>query len=249
MKVRIGGILDMSTVDYSGKVSSVIFFHGCNFRCPFCYNIALIEGNDYQELEITEVIEKIKKNREFIDAVAITGGEPTLQIEGLKELCKGLKSMKLLVKLDTNGYMPDMVKKLLDGKLLDFVSVDIKASSDKYNKLSGINCDLTRVKRTLEILRDSGVDYELRTTIVPGANDSEEDIRKVCDFIKPAKAYVLQQFRHEGGTLDKSLSNTPKTKRVKLLKLANIVKKQGLNVKIRTEEEGEEIIKEYSETF
>ncbi len=249
MKVRVGGILDMSTIDYSGKVSSVIFFHGCNFRCPFCYNIALVEGNDYQELETTEVIEKIKKHKNFIDAVTITGGEPTLQIEGLKELCEGLKSMKLLVKLDTNGYRPDVVKKLLDDNLLDFVSVDIKASSDKYNELAGINCDLTRIKHTLEVLRNSEVDYELRTTIVPGANDSEEDIRKVCDFIKPTKAYVLQQFRHEGGTLDKSLSNTPKMERVKLLKLANVAKKQGLKVKIRTEEEGEEIIKECLETF
>lgn len=231
----------MSTVDYPGKVSSVVFFHGCNFRCPFCHNITLIEGDDYQEKEAAYIVEILKKHREFIDAVAITGGEPTLQPDALKELCGRLKDINLLVKLDTNGYMPDVVKKLLENGLLDLVSVDIKAPPEKYNKLSGIGCDLTKIKQTLGILRNSGVDYELRTTVVPGANDSEEDIKKICDFIKPVKTYVLQQFRPEGGTWDKNL-DVPKMERDKLLKLAEVAKKQGLNVKIRTEEEGEEKI-------
>jgi pyruvate formate lyase activating enzyme len=239
--MRTGGILDMSTVDYPGKVSSVVFFHGCNFRCPFCYNVSLVEGQDFRETEVQELVGELKKNREFIDAVAITGGEPTLQPEALKELCRQVKVLNLLVKLDTNGYRPEVLRKLLKNGLLDFVSVDIKAAPDKYNKMAGISCDLNKIKQSLQILRDSGVDYELRTTIVPGQNDDPQDIKKICNFIKPAQVYVLQQFRPEGGTLDKTLK-AEKMDKDKLEKLANIAKEQGLKVKIRTEEGGEEVV-------
>lgn len=234
--MKIGGILDMSTVDYPGKTSSVIFFHGCNFRCPFCYNINLVIGDDYQETEPSDIVEVIRKHREFIDAVVLTGGEPTVQPECLEELCMGIKKLKLLVKLDTNGYSSESVKKLLERGLLDFVSVDIKASPDKYSKLAGTECDLARIKDTLSILRASGIDYELRTTVVPGHNDSPEDIKAICDFIKPAP-YVLQQFRPEGGTLGGLKAE--KMDRDKLLELARLASKEGLSVKVRTEEDGE----------
>jgi len=240
MKLKVGDVLDLSTVDYPGKISSVVFFYGCNFRCPFCYNVKLVEGNEYKEKEVGELIEIIK-GKKFVDAVTLTGGEPTIQPE-VKELCEGLKKLKFLVKLDTNGYEPDVVKKLIKSGFLDFVSMDIKASPEKYNELSGITCNLDKIKETLEILKSSDIDYELRTTIVPGLNDSKEEIKKICDFIKPAKVYVLQQFRPEGGTLDKSLSNMPKIDRKELIKLAKIAKKEGLKVKTRTEEEGEELI-------
>ena len=237
--MRFGGILDMSTIDYPGKVSSVVFLHGCNFRCPFCHNKLLVEGDEYQEAEIYKIIESIKKHSGFIDAVVITGGEPTLQKE-LEELCRGLKGIKLLVKLDTNGYEPEIVEKLLKNGLLDFISMDIKSAPEKYNKLSGISCNLDKIKKTLEIIKKSGVDYELRTTIIPGINDTEEDIKSVIDFIKPARTYVLQQFKQENGTLSDEFANIQKTDRDLLLKLAKIVKNNGLNVKIRTEEAGEE---------
>ncbi len=240
MKIKTGGILDMSTVDYPGRLASVMFFYGCNFRCPFCYNTELVEGEKYIEPTVEEVLKRIRKNREFINAVVITGGEPTLQPEGLEEVCSGLKGLKLLVKLDTNGYNPDVVEKLLKKGLLDFVSMDIKTSPRHYNKLSGIECDITRIAKTIGILRDSETDYELRTTIIPGINDSVEEINEICSFIKPAGTYVLQQFRPGEGTLNKSLSNLPKMDRDNIVKLAETAKKTGLKVKIRTEEQGEE---------
>ncbi|UCG94983.1 MAG: anaerobic ribonucleoside-triphosphate reductase activating protein [archaeon] len=238
--MRIGGVLDMSTVDYPGKISSVVFFHGCNFRCPFCYNVSLVEGEDYREVGTKDILGELKKNREFIDAVVMTGGEPTLQPEALEELSRQAKDLKLLVKLDTNGYTPDILRKLLKSGLLDFVSLDIKASPEKYNRLAGINCDLNKIKQSIQIIRNYGVEYELRTTIVPGQNDDPEDIRKICDFIG-SSPYVLQQFRPEGGTLGKSLK-AEKMDKNKLEKLAEISKERGLKVKIRTEEGGEEVV-------
>ena len=240
MKINIGGILDISTVDYPGKVSSVVFFCGCNFRCPFCYNVSLVRGEACEEVEVEEVVKKIKGFKEFIDSVTITGGEPTLQEEGLKELCIGLKNMKLLVKLDTNGYRPEVLKELVN--LVDFVSLDVKAPPDKYNFLSGIECELQKIKKSIEILKNSEIDYELRTTVVPGVNDSVDDIKKLCEFIGKVKCYVLQQFRPEGGTLDPKFSETEKMDRNRLWELAKVAKSFGLNVKIRTEEDGERVV-------
>ncbi len=240
MKVKIGGIIDMSTVDYSGKISSVIFFYGCNFRCPFCYNIKLLEGNDYREEKVSDLLDSINENIDFIDAVVFTGGEPTLQFDALKKLCFGLKSKKISLKLDTNGYNPEKLRELLNGNLLDFVSMDVKSSAERYDKFSGIKCDINRVKESLNVLRESSVDYELRTTIVPGMNDDEKDIISICNLIKPAKRYVLQQFRGVNGTFDSKLSALPNTKRSKLIDLSKIPKKFGIEVSIRTEEKGEE---------
>lgn len=228
----------MSTVDYPGKVSSVIFFHGCNFRCPFCYNVSLVIGNEYQEIEPSDLVRSIKKQKGFIDAVVLTGGEPTLQPE-LEELCVGIKNLKLLVKLDTNGYEPEIVKGLLGKRLLDFVSIDIKASPKKYNKLAGVDCNLSRIRETLDAMKTSGIDYELRTTIVPGQNDTPEDVKAICDFIGPC-TYVLQQFRPESGTIGNL--GVDKMDKTKLKELALVAKKEGLKVKTRTEEDGERTV-------
>ena len=242
MKLRVGGILDMSTVDYPGKVSSVIFLHGCNFRCPFCYNTKLVEGDEYTEMSVDGIMRELKEDSDFIDAVCITGGEPTLQFDGLLELCRSIKSAGKLVKLDTNGYLPEKLGKILDEKVVDFVSMDIKAPPVKYSKMSGIEPDLSRIERSIGLLKDSGVNYELRTTLVMDYNDTEDDLSGICDFIGIPMSYVLQQFRGSEGTLDKSLSSLPKTDRQKLIRLAGLVRKRGINVKIRTEEEGEETV-------
>jgi len=241
MNINVGGILDMSTVDYPGKVSSVVFLCGCNFRCPFCYNFKLVFGEGCKEVDTAYIINKIKKYSEFLDAVVITGGEPSLQSDALKELCKKIKDeLKLLVKIDTNATNPECVKQLVEGGLLDFVSMDLKASPEKYKKLSGVDANISKIKETLEFLKNSNIDYEIRTTIVPGLNDSTEDIKKMCEFLGKVKVWILQQFVSEHGTLDKSLSNVKNTKREALLKLAEVAKNCAKKVKIRTEEEGEE---------
>jgi len=236
--MRIGGIIDMSTVDYPGKVCSVVFFHGCNFHCPFCYNVSLVEGNDYRNVGVEEVLKELEKARGFIDAVTITGGEPTMQPEDLIEFCRCLREMNLLVKLDTNGYNPGFLAEILEKNLVDFVSMDIKSDMAGYNRMSGIECDLSRIKKSVDILRSSNIEYEFRTTIVPGQNDKPSVIEGICDFIKPAQPYVLQQFRPGEGTLGNIKAE--KMDKKKLRELAVVARENGLKVKIRTEEDGEE---------
>ena len=240
MKLKVGGILDMSTVDYPGKVSSVIFLYGCNFRCPYCYNVSLVKGDNYKGVEVSEIVNEIKRNIDFLDAVTITGGEPTLQLKGLVELCKGLKELGLYVKIDTNGSRPDALKELV--KCLDFISLDVKVPPDKYGIVSGINVDSVTLLNSLNILKNSYIDYEVRTTVVPGLNDNKGDILKICEFIGSVNVYVLQQFRPEKETIDPKFSSIPKMDEKQLENLAEIAKRTGLNVKIRTEEGGEAIV-------
>ena len=237
MKLKIGGTLDMSTVDYPGKVSSVVFLYGCNFRCPYCYNVSLVMGGNYKEVEVSEIVDEIKRHKDFLDAVAITGGEPTLQLKGLMDLCKRLRDLNLSVKIDTNGSRPDALKELV--KCLNFVSLDVKAPPDKYNIASGASVDSATLSNSLKILKNSHIDYEVRTTVVPGLNDSESDIVKICKFLGSVNVYVLQQFRPEKETIDPRFSSVPKMDRKQIRSLAEIAKKAGLNVKIRTEEGGE----------
>lgn len=236
-KLKVGGILEMSTLDYPGKVSSVIFLHGCNFRCPFCFNYTLVTGNEYKEISAEEVSKKISGFKDFIDAVVITGGEPTLQ--DIKELCSLLKQNGLLVKLDTNGTNPDILKKLVSQRLIDFIALDVKAPFRKYSCAVGVNLDknvVERIKETFDFLIHSKIDYECRCPVVPGLN--MELMEQIAEDVKEAKVFVLEQFWDEKGTLGKIKGSVS---REQLLEIARFFKNR--TVKIRTRESGEEIIK------
>lgn len=203
-KVKIGGLLDLSTVDYPNKAACVIFMYGCNFRCPFCYNPDLINGK-YTKIEIKKLLELIKKNN-FVDAIVITGGEPTLQGE-LFDLCKLLKENNYLVKLDTNGSNPEMIDKLIKNKLVDYIALDVKAPVDERYldvvRIKNMNI-INKIKETINILKNSDVEFEFRTPIVPGLNDFPEYLKKQSEDVKDAKNFVLEQFTPENGTLDKN---------------------------------------------
>ena len=125
MKVRLGGIVDTSTVDWYGKVSTVVFFAGCNFRCPFCQNASLISMGSGKAVSLEYVLDRVRTNRFLLDAVCVTGGEPTLQAEGLMELCRLVKSEGLLTSLDTNGSRPEVVEALISEGLLDLSLIHI----------------------------------------------------------------------------------------------------------------------------
>jgi len=234
-KFRIGGILDISTIDYPGKLTSVIFLYGCNFRCPFCFNFDLVTGKPSREVNVKEIIEKIKSFRDFVAAVVITGGEPTLQ--PLEELCREIKKMILLVKVDTNGTNPDMIEKLIKGKLIDFVALDIKAPFDKYSRVvNSINeQDVNNVKKTFDLIINSDIDYECRTPVVPSIN--KQYMKELADDVKDSNVFVLEQFTSEKG----SLGNIEgKITREELKHIAKLFSNKI--VKIRTIEAGEEIL-------
>ena len=189
--------VDVSFVDWDGKISSVIFLPSCNFRCPFCHNVNLVLNPEKLETIPLKYIEhQLQKQKGWTDGVCITGGEPTLH-SILPELCSRIKKMEFLVKLDTNGTNPTMLKELMDKKFLDYVAMDIKAplTIEKYSKATGVNAEslLENVKESIRLLLESSIDYEFRTTIVPTIHDLD-DIKQICRSLRGCKKYVLQKF-------------------------------------------------------
>ncbi|MEW6481442.1 MAG: anaerobic ribonucleoside-triphosphate reductase activating protein [bacterium] len=192
--MKIAGFQGVSLIDYPDKVSSVIFTSGCNMRCPFCQNKDLVLSNN-GFLNEDDILKAIIERKGFIDGVVITGGEPTIQ-DGLLDFCKRLKSNSLLVKLDTNGYLPDVLRGLIENKAIDYIALDIKSTFSSYNNACGIDVDISKIKESLEILKNSNIDYEIRTTGVPSLID-EEVIREIASYIPWTKRYVLQQYRNK----------------------------------------------------
>lgn len=245
MKPNIGGILDISTIDFPKRVCSVIFFCGCPFRCPFCQNWRLFISENCKKVEVKQILSNFKSNF-LIDAITITGGEPTLQIDALVELLNEIKSLGLATKIDTNGFFPDRIEGLLKNNLLDYVALDVKAPlrPEIYGTVVGSpnlgHEVVPMVKRSLEILIGSDIPLEVRTTIVPGLIEGLEEIENIARAIQGADLYVLQQFRSDGGTLDPKFKNLPSPPREELLKLAKVAKKYLSDVRIRTRENGEE---------
>lgn len=195
--MEIKGFVNLSLVDWDGKLSSVVFLPNCNFRCPFCHNSTLVLHPERVETIPFELVEDyLEKQRRWIDGVCITGGEPMLH-KDLPDLCSKLKEIGFLVKVDTNGTNPMMMKELTDEELIDYVAVDIKAplTVEKYSKAIGINAEkfLGKVEETVRMLLCSKMDYEFRTTVVPTLH-KEEDIKEICDDVRGCRKYVLQNF-------------------------------------------------------
>jgi pyruvate formate lyase activating enzyme len=196
-KMDIKGFIDVSFVDWDGKISAVMFLPNCNFRCPFCHNLNLVSNpENIETIPFEQVENQLEKQRGWIDGVCITGGEPTLH-SNLPELCSRLKKMGFLVKLDTNGTNPAMLKELMNKGLIDYVAMDIKAplTAEKYSGASGVEAEklLQNVKESIEALLESSIDYEFRTTVVPTIHDLE-DIKQICCSLVGCRKYVLQKF-------------------------------------------------------
>lgn len=235
--MKIGGFQKYSLIDYPGKVCAIVFTIGCNFRCPFCHNSELVIGKP-KEVPSEVIFEYLEKNKNLLDAVEITGGEPTLQSD-LKDFAKKIKELGLLVKVDTNGARTNVIKELINEELVDYIAMDVKAplEFEKYNKVVG--GVLTRemfenVKKTIEVIMKSGIDYEFRTTIVPTLH-SDEDIISIANAIRGAKLYVLQQFIPRN-TLDPSFLKLTPLPKEKLEELKKKCEELVEKVEIRYEE-------------
>lgn len=208
--MEIKGFVDISLIDWDEKVSSTIFLANCNMRCPFCYNISLVlHPEKLRTIPFEEIAEYLTRNREWIDGVAITGGEPTIHSD-LPNLCEKIKKLGFLVKIDTNGTNPTMTKELLDKRLVDYIAMDIKAplEEDKYYTAVGVNIPnlLDKILETINILQESQTDYEFRTTVVPTIH-KEKDIEEICRSIKGCKKYALQNYRTDVETVDPNFRN------------------------------------------
>jgi pyruvate formate lyase activating enzyme len=203
--LKIKGFQKTSLIDYPGKICSVLFLPGCNYRCPYCQNPDLIKNPDkLPDIKEDYVLSFLEKRKKLIDGVCITGGEPTIHKE-LPTFIKKIKEQGLLVKLDTNGSNPEIVEQLIKNKLIDYVAMDVKAPLEKYNEVVRVNVDIEKIKETIRILMTSNIDYEFRTTVLPKFH-KKEDLLKIAKLIKGAKKYYLQQFRALV-TLDKTFEN------------------------------------------
>ncbi|RLJ07338.1 MAG: anaerobic ribonucleoside-triphosphate reductase activating protein [Candidatus Aenigmatarchaeota archaeon] len=200
--IEVKGWQKTSLIDYPGKMCSVIFLPYCNFRCPFCQNPGLVKNPEEQpSISVEEVVEYIESKKEWIDGVCVTGGEPTIH-KDLPELLEKFKSIGVFVKLDTNGSNPEMLKELIKKGLLDYVAMDIKAPLEKYHIAAGVKVDTEKIKESINIIKNSGIDYEFRATVIPRLH-KKEDLQKMAELVKGAKKFAIQQFR-PNITLDES---------------------------------------------
>lgn len=198
----ICGYEKFSMVDYDDKIACTIFTGGCNFRCPFCHNGALVIGDvAAQRIDEEEVIDYLIKRRGMVDAVCVSGGEPTLQPD-LGDFLRKVRDLGYLTKLDTNGLRPDVVKNLIDNGLLDYIAMDIKNSPEKYHITTGVkDVDMEKIRQSVDIIMSSGIDYEFRTTMMDELHTAE-DMRAIASWIEGAKRYYLQKYKDNEGCIE-----------------------------------------------
>ncbi len=204
--MKISGFQKFSLIDYPGKISAVIFTQGCNFRCPYCHNPELLDINQKPKFKESDIINFLISRQKQLDAMVITGGEPTLQ-KDLFQFIQKIKSLGFLVKLDTNGTNPQIIKELLDKKLIDYIAMDIKGPLDKYSQIVQVNVNLNNILQSINLVRQTP-DYEFRTTITR-EQLIKSDIKKIGELIKGSKQYSLQKYvsRSDGKTLKEQFSS------------------------------------------
>lgn len=197
------GLDKMSLLDYEDKISAVLFYKACNFRCPFCHNgLTVLEAND--EILFEAVLDYLRSRKGLLDAVVFTGGEPTLEPR-LKEHIIKVKELGFEIKLDTNGTNPNILKDLIDSHLIDYVAMDIKNSEEKYPLTCGVkSIDMDSIKKSIQIIMSSGVPYEFRTTLVNEFH-KKEDMEGLTFLIKGARVLYLQKFVEREGCIQKGL--------------------------------------------
>jgi pyruvate formate lyase activating enzyme len=195
-ELEIKGWNETSFLDWDGKVVSTLYVGGCNFRCPFCHNYRLVEApNEFATIPQTKIKEFLISHRDFIDGICLTGGEPCLYFKnGLPEFLAEIKALGFLIKLDTNGAEPECLRQLLANKLIDYIAMDIKAPLDPvYNKMIGVEADLAKIRQSIALIVNSGIDHEFRTTVVPKWLGKAE-IEAIARTVSGGRRLVLQQF-------------------------------------------------------
>lgn len=191
--MHIKGFQGTSLLDYPGKIASLVFFGGCNLTCPFCHNPDLVlDPGKYPDYPPEELLDNLRSRRSFIDGIVVSGGEPTVD-KGLLPFLRQVKGLGLLVKLDSNGLAPEVLEGVLWEGLVDYLAIDIKTAPLRYPELHSAAVDHDALLRSLSLVMRSKVDYEFRTTCVPGFVE-EADIRSIGEVISGARCWVLQQF-------------------------------------------------------
>ena len=225
--MKIAGFEKTSLQDYPDHISCIVFTQGCNMKCPFCQNATLIPQEGDNLIDEKEVLDYLKLRKNIVNGITISGGEPTLQ-KDLKEFIYEVKKIGVDVKLDTNGTNFNLLKGLIDEKLVDYVAMDIKNSFKKYGETAGIeNIKLDNIKNSMNYLKEGNVLYEFRTTIM-NEHHELQDILEIIKEIGDSK-YFLQNFKLSENVIDQNLTELDDDK----LKLWNKILKKYKNVYIR----------------
>ena len=204
--MQIHGFNKTTLLDFPGHLASTVFTGGCNMRCPYCQNADLVLNPMSQPLISEEVVfDHIKKRKGIIEGVCITGGEPTLQAD-LEDFIKRLKELGVMVKLDSNGYRPEVLKRLMENGLLDYVAMDIKSSLDDYHTVAGVKLDTSLIKESIDLLKNGPIDYEFRTTVVKELH-SKETFEKIGELLSGAKQYFLQGYIDSERVIERRFSS------------------------------------------
>ncbi|MEA3255329.1 MAG: anaerobic ribonucleoside-triphosphate reductase activating protein [Candidatus Altiarchaeota archaeon] len=199
--MKIGGLQQLSLIDYPRRLSCIIFTMGCNLRCPYCYNPDLVKETA-AEIPEEYIFKFLDERKDLLDAVVITGGEPTIHPD-LPEFMEKIKTKGFLIGLETNGTNPEMLEKLLEDGLVDYIGMDIKAPLEKYKEIAGVEINPEKLRKSIRIVMNSQREYEFRTTCYPKLK--EEDFQGIFRLIEGAKKYTLQQFSPE-----RTLAESPK---------------------------------------
>lgn len=229
--MKIGGLQKVSLIDYPGLICGIVFLQGCNFKCQYCHNPELVDSKLFKPgIRENEVLEFLNTRKGKLDAISITGGEPTIQ-EDLPSFIKQIKKMGFAVKLDTNGSQPQVIKHLLAEKLLDFIAMDIKAPLEKYKNIVNTQVNTESIKESIDLILKAKIPHEFRTTIVESQLE-ENDILQIGKMIAGANHYVLQKFVPTK-TLDKKFLKEKSFSNEKLQKIKNSLEHQIPSVTIR----------------
>lgn len=198
--MKLGGFQKLTLLDYPGRVACIVFTRGCNFRCPYCHNSTLVIPEKYSRcIDESVVFDYLNKRKGILEGVVITGGEPLMQ-KGIGEFIKKIKDMGYLVKLDTNGSFPDILCGIIE--YVDYVALDIKGPAEKYGIITGTQGDkaVSDVKRSIDIIKKSGKEYEMRTTFVKGLHKIE-DMSGIGELTGDCERYYIQSYVDSGNII------------------------------------------------
>lgn len=228
--MNIGGLQKTSLLDYPDTISAIIWAIGCDFRCPFCYNKDLVLGK-VGTIPEEELLSFLEKRKGMLEGLVITGGEPLMQ-KDIVQFVEKVKKLGYLIKIDTNGMYPEKLKELIDKKLVDYVAMDVKAPKNKYDKLTDVKTDIKKIEKSIEIIKNSKLDYQFKTTFVPGLL-TKEDIISIAKWLEGSKRFYLQQFKNDAPLISSKLQNVAPYSKEKLIETLNDIKSYFENCDVR----------------
>ncbi len=226
--MKISGLQKLTLLDFPSKMACTVFTYGCNFRCGFCHNALLVTEENSDNISEDEFFAFLKKRQGILEGVCISGGEPTLQ-KDLYDFIKKVKTMDYAVKLDTNGTNPRLLETLLRENLLDYVAMDIKNSPEKYSLTCRCEVDMSAIKESVSLIKESNIDYEFRTTTVREYHTAE-DFHSIAEWLEGDSKYFLQHFEDSGNLIGDNLSPFSKDE---MTAFAQAIKNKTPNVAVR----------------